>query len=172
MAPALRRALALGEGGGNTRPEECEASVLALAGVAPVVLVSLGEEPAVALPLSEPAPLGIWTLSLGRTPPMRLFVRDGGGMLGSEEVDAVRWGCFGSACWTGFGGDVPFVWAARATAPTSIDWDRGFTSSLIGASCLRGSGLSFPQTAASMERLSSIGVKILWFLADAGNGFG
>jgi hypothetical protein len=51
-APALIRELALGEGGGRTTPEECEASVPVLAGVTPVV-ESFGEESAVALPASE-----------------------------------------------------------------------------------------------------------------------
>ena len=91
MAPALSSELALGEGGGKTTPEECDASVLR-PGVAPVVPESLGDESAVALPASEGS-LGIWTLSLGLLSPMRrLFVRGGGGMMGTEEVDCVRCG--------------------------------------------------------------------------------
>jgi len=63
VAPALSSEFALGEGGGSTTPEECEASVLR-PGVAPVVPESLGDESAVALPASD-CSLGICTLSLG-----------------------------------------------------------------------------------------------------------
>ena len=89
VAPALSNALALGDGGGRTTPDECDASVL-LCGVA-LVLASLGEDPAVALPASE-CSLGIWTFSRGRfSPPIcMLFVREGGGMLGSEAIDGFR----------------------------------------------------------------------------------
>ncbi len=53
-APALRMALALGDGGGNTTPEEWLASVLALAGVSPTVPAECrGEDSAVALPPSD-----------------------------------------------------------------------------------------------------------------------
>jgi hypothetical protein len=62
VAPALRSEFALGEGGGNTTPEEWDASVLR-AGVAPE-MESLGEESAVALPPSD-CSLGICTLNLG-----------------------------------------------------------------------------------------------------------
>ena len=97
VAPALSSELALGDGGGRTTPEECDASVLR-PGVAPVVPESLGDESAVALPASD-CSLGICTLNLGLlSPPMRrLFVRDGGGMVGMEDVDCVRCG----GCWTG-----------------------------------------------------------------------
>lgn len=89
-APALKSALALGDGGGSKTPEECEASVLVLAGVGTVVPESLGEESAVALPASE-CSLGIWTLSRGRFASVcMLFVRDGGPIFGMEDVDAVR----------------------------------------------------------------------------------
>jgi hypothetical protein len=91
VAPALSRELALGDGGGRTTPEECDASVLR-PGVAPVVPESFGDESAVALPASE-CSLGICTLNLGLLSPMRrLFVLDGGGMVGIEEVDCVRCG--------------------------------------------------------------------------------
>lgn len=98
VAPALSNELALGEGGGRTTPEECDASVLR-PGVAPVVPESLGDESAVALPASE-CSLGIWTLNLGLLSPIRrLFVRDGGGIMGTEDVDCVRcgggWACGG-----------------------------------------------------------------------------
>lgn len=53
-APALIIALALGEGGGRTTPDEWLASVLALAGVPPVVSPdSRGDDSAVALPPSD-----------------------------------------------------------------------------------------------------------------------
>lgn len=79
-APALRIALALGDGGGKTTPEEWLASVLALAGVSAAVPPDpRGEDSAVALPPSD-CSLGIWTLSLGLFAPIcALFVRDGGG---------------------------------------------------------------------------------------------
>ena len=47
VAPADMREFALGEGGGRTTPDECEASVLVRAGVAPVVPELLGDESAV-----------------------------------------------------------------------------------------------------------------------------
>ena len=78
-APALRRALADGDGGGRTT-EWCGSDpVPLLAGVAVVAPPdSLGEDSAVALPASE-CSLGICTWSLGR-PVLELFVavRDGG----------------------------------------------------------------------------------------------
>lgn len=59
-APALSRALALGEGGGRTTPEEWEASVLGFAGVSPGASpLARGEEPAVALPPSSDCSEGI-----------------------------------------------------------------------------------------------------------------
>lgn len=87
VAPALKREFALGEGGGS-RTEECEASVLVLPGVTPVVPDSLGDESAVALPASE-CSLGISTLNRGRfaSPTCMLLVRDGGGIVGTDEVD-------------------------------------------------------------------------------------
>jgi hypothetical protein len=92
VAPALSKELALGDGGGRTTPEECEASVLVLAGVAPVVPESLGEESAVWLPASaSECSLGICTFSLGRTSrAAMLFVREGGPMVGTDDVDWVR----------------------------------------------------------------------------------
>jgi hypothetical protein len=97
VAPALIKEFALGDGGGRTTPDECEASVLARAGVAPVVPESLGDESAVALPASD-CSLGIWTRSLGFFASIcRLFVRETGWMAGIEDVDWVRWGgcCIG-----------------------------------------------------------------------------
>lgn len=62
-APALSRALALGDGGGRTTPDEWLASVLPLAGVPPVVSPdSRGEDSAVALPPSDGS-LGICTFN-------------------------------------------------------------------------------------------------------------
>lgn len=85
VAPALKRELALGDGGGRTTPEEWDASVPVLAGVTPV-LDPFGEESAVALPASE-CSLGICTFSLGFC--AMLLLRDGGGIVGTEEVDCV-----------------------------------------------------------------------------------
>lgn len=107
VAPALSSALALGEGGGRTIIDECDASVL-LCGVE-LVLVSFGEEPAVALPASE-CSLGICTLSLGLfSPPIwMLFVRDGGGILGNDEIDGFR-DAWGRCCGCGGIDDTPFI---------------------------------------------------------------
>jgi hypothetical protein len=93
LAPALSSELALGDGGGRTTPEECDASVLR-PGVAPVVPESLGEESAVALPASE-CSLGICTLNLGfalASPTRILVARGGGGTAFIEDVDCVRCG--------------------------------------------------------------------------------
>jgi len=87
VAPALSNEFALGDGGGRTTPDECEASVPVRAGVAPVVEEFRGEESAVWLPASSECSLGIWTLSLGRTSFAMLFVRDGGRIAGIDEVD-------------------------------------------------------------------------------------
>lgn len=72
-------ALALGEGGGSTTPEEWLASVLALAGVSPAVPPEpRGDDSAVALPPSD-CSLGICKFSLGLlAPSWALDVRDGG----------------------------------------------------------------------------------------------
>jgi hypothetical protein len=100
VAPALISEFALGEGGGRTTPEECDASVPVRAGVTPVVPESLGDESAVALPASE-CSLGICTRSLGFfTSICRLFVREIGWMAGIEDVDCVRCG----GCWLGIWG--------------------------------------------------------------------
>lgn len=97
VAPALSSEFALGEGGGNTTPDECDASVLR-PGVAPVVPESLGEESAVALPASSECSLGICTLSLGLFSWIRrLLVRERGAFAGIEDVDCVRCG----GCWLG-----------------------------------------------------------------------
>lgn len=72
-------ALALGEGGGRTTPEEWLASVLALAGVSPAVPPdSRGEDSAVADPPSSDCSLGICTFSIGLFAPLcALSDRDG-----------------------------------------------------------------------------------------------
>lgn len=69
-------ALALGEGGGRTTPEEWDASALAIAGVSSAVPPDWrGEDSAVADPPSD-CSLGICTFNLGRLPPIcALFVR-------------------------------------------------------------------------------------------------
>lgn len=90
VAPALNNEFALGEGGGRTTPDEWDASVLVLAGVAPVVLESFGEESAVWLPPSE-CSLGICTLSLGLGFAM-LFAREGCELAGTDDVDCVLCG--------------------------------------------------------------------------------
>ena len=98
-APALRMALALGEGGGRTTPEEWEASVLALAGVSDAVPPdSRGEDSAVAEPPSD-CSLGIWTLRRGLLAPIwaALLPRGGGWISDGREfrcgmVDAFRGG--------------------------------------------------------------------------------
>lgn len=175
VAPALSSELALGEGGGKTTPEECDASVLR-PGVAPVVPESLGDESAVALPPSE-CSLGICTRSLGLLSPIRrLFVRDGGGITGTADVDCVLCGgCWGGAC-GGCGWDLGSASGCdRAMAATSIDCARFSClrkgGSLRGAFALLLLVLLLPQCAASIDWLSSIGVKMLC-LADACNGFG
>lgn len=91
VAPALNSEFALGDGGGRSTPEEWEASVPVLAGVAPVVPDPLGEESAVALPASE-CSLGICTVNRGLLGSAMLFVLDGGAMLGTDDVDCVRCG--------------------------------------------------------------------------------
>jgi hypothetical protein len=102
VAPALSNELALGEGGGSTTPEECDASVLR-AGVWPEI-ESLGDESAVALPPSE-CSLGICTRNLGLFLSVcKLFVLVGGAIGGTAEVDCVRRGCGGGCGLEIFGG--------------------------------------------------------------------
>jgi hypothetical protein len=92
LAPALRRELADGEGGGSRTPDdECEASVDVRRGVTPVVPDSFGEESAVALPASE-CSLGICTLRRGRFASVAILLVRDGGIGGTEEVDCVRCG--------------------------------------------------------------------------------
>ena len=75
-------------------------------------------------------------------------------------------------CGGGGRGDTPFI-LSRCTAATSIDCDRGPSSSLMLGSDRGGSALLvLAQLRASIERLSSIGVNILWLLAAAGIGLG
>jgi hypothetical protein len=90
VAPALISEFALGEGGGRSTPDEWEPSVPVLAGVAPVVPESLGDDSAVALPPLAECSLGICTVSLGLFGSAILFVLEGGAILGTEEVDCVR----------------------------------------------------------------------------------
>jgi hypothetical protein len=105
-APALSRALALGDGGGRTTPEECDPSVPALrVGCVPVASVdSCGEEPAVPFPSSEGSS-GICNASLGRLAfNCALLVREGGGKASFEEMEAFLFLSWVLARW-GAGGD-------------------------------------------------------------------
>ena len=151
VAPALRSEFADGDGGGRTTPDECEASVLR-AGVAPEI-ESLGDESAVALPPSE-CSLGICTRSLGLFLSIcKLFVRLGGAIGGTDEVDCVRRGGCGGGCGLetlgGCRGWALLGWR-RDMAATSIDCDR--FSCLIAWISLRGGIiLLLPQCAASMD---------------------
>jgi hypothetical protein len=136
----------------------------------PVVPESFGDESAVALPASD-CSLGICTLNLGLLSLMRrLFVRDGGGIADIEDVDCVRCG----GCWIGKDCEAcgrglcsPFG-CGRDIAATSMDSDL-FSCLMYGAWFMV--LLLLPQCAASMDWLSSIGVKMLC-LADAWSGFG
>lgn len=79
-------------------------------------------------------------------------------MDGIDEVDCVR--CGGGGCggsWIGLarGGDTPFV-CGLAMAAASIDWER-FSCLMKGG----GWALALFQCLASIEELSSIGVKML-----------
>lgn len=145
VAPALIKEVALGEGGGRTTPEEC-VSVLVLAGVAPVVPESLGDDSAVWLPFSE-CSLGICNIRRGREPSFAmLFVRDTG-TGGTDDADCVRWGWFGTCVAEGSGGELPFTWG-RDALTTSMDCERSPGSVLIiGASLLGGSALLVPHCA-------------------------
>lgn len=149
-------ALALGEGGGRTTPEEWLASVLALAGVSPAVPPdSRGEDSAVADPPSD-CSLGICTFSRGLLPPIcALLARDGWISEGSEFRGGIVFACFG--------GDVmPSSGLLRGCmAPTSTDCDRFSFSTLTSLSLLFPS----PQCWASKDRLSSMGVNMLRDLA-------
>lgn len=120
-APALSKALALGEGGGKTTPEECEPSVPALrVGCVPVASVdSGGEEPAVPFPSSEGSS-GICNASRGRLAfNCALFVREGGGKVSLDEIEAFRFlSCVLARC--GAGGDGAGALPLE-TLPTSID---------------------------------------------------
>ena len=88
VAPALRSALALGEGGGRTTPEGW--SPPALAGVADVWPDSLGDS-SPPFSASEPS-VGICTFNRGRLACM-LFVREGVEIAGIDDVEEVRCGC-------------------------------------------------------------------------------
>ena len=120
-APALSKALALGDGGGNTTPEECEPSVPALrVECVPVASVdSGGEEPAVPFPSSEGSS-GICNASLGRLAlSCALFVREGGGKASFDEIEAFLFlSCVLARCCPG--GDGAGAWPFE-TLPTSTD---------------------------------------------------
>jgi len=120
-APALKIALALGDGGGKTTPEEWLASVLALAGVSPAVPPdSRGEDSAVALPPSD-CSLGIWTFNLGLfAPTCALLVREGGGNSPGIADGWFLWDIEGTLCGLG-GGGVGADACFRSMVPTSTD---------------------------------------------------
>jgi hypothetical protein len=102
-------------------------------------------------------------------------------MLGTLGVLSVRCGGCGDldgggARAGGGRGDTPLglpdASLSRCIVAVSIDCDRG-PSVLIAGSDRAGSALLVePQCCESMDRLSSIGVNIIWDLAWAGNGFG
>lgn len=93
--PALSKALALGEGGGRTTPDEWLPSVPApLADGAPpaVPLDPRGEQSTSALPSGDSS--GICTFSCGRLPPWALAhralsVRRGGSISGRDDIDVL-----------------------------------------------------------------------------------
>lgn len=93
-------------------------------------------------------------------------------------VDAVRCGCGGpfvgcTICTCGVGWAFTPLTRDLFIAATSIDCDRGPDSVFTAGSDFGCSAwLVVPQCWARRERLSSIGVKILCCLADAGRGFG
>lgn len=121
MAPAERRVVAEGDGGGKTTLEEWESVGRLDGSEAPSVDVPRGDpDSAVALPPSEGSS-GIWTLSRGlAAPPIRrLFDREGGVNVvsGMEAItpSLFLWLC-ASATRCG-GGEV--VVLGRGTLPTS-----------------------------------------------------
>ena len=175
-APALRSALALGEGGGSTTPDEWLPSVPPaplVDGPPPAVLLAAwGEEVASPLPPSDTSS-GICTFSCGRLPPgapphCALFVRCGGAISGKDDIEVFPRLWLG--CFPGRGGAISepagLLVLLRETAPTSTDCARlegpvcRTGSSLIGAS-LGGSLVLVPQCFAKNELVSSTGVKIL-----------
>lgn len=170
-APALRRAVAEGDGGGRTTPV-CPPSGLQRAGVAAVFPVdSRGEDSAVALPASEFS-LGIWTFRRGRfAPTWRLFEREIGATSGIEESEWARCGWAGrvvdrtgtAEAWGGAG------WLFVSTFSGS-----GFNGeSVLGESVLGESECGpNPKCCASTEPRSSIGVKMLRDLDGSGFGGG
>ena len=105
-----------------------------------------------------------------------LFVRLGGTIIGTEEADEVRPGIGCVLIFCGGPGGVPLA-SCRPILATSIECDR--ESSGLISNCARGRSapseslvLRLPQCWASRDLLSSIGVKMLWFLACAGRGLG
>ena len=103
-------------------------------------------------------------------------------MFGTLEVLPARCGGCGDLCGGRAGGgrgETPFGLPAAASlsrciAAISMDCERGPSSTFIEGS-ERGSSCALlvePQFRASMDRLSSIGVKMLCDFACAGKGFG
>jgi len=162
-APALRIALALGEGGGRTTPvpEEWLASVLAFAGVSAALAPDCDFEDS-PLPASD-CSSGICTFSFGLfAPNCILSARDGGG----NSVDPVRLGTGVSLC-VRVGGE----WDGEDCCwGTFSRFDGCGAVSFSGLMSILGSVACFPmpQCCANNDRLSSIGVKILRDLAGFG----
>lgn len=110
-----------------------------------------------------------------------MFTREGVETVGTLEVLAVRCGGCGDLIGRAGGGlgDAPLAFReafclARCIAATSIDCDRGPPPSILIAGSFRIASalLVDPQCCASIERLSSMGVKMLCALAWAGRGLG
>lgn len=130
-APAESRAFVEGDGGGRTTPGLAAGAGPVPIPVPAVVVVSFGDESPVALPPSD-CSLGICTFSRGRlASDCIVLARDGSGMLGTEDDDAVRWGGrAGNGAGGGFG-DAPFA-LSRDMAATSIDCDLGPSTLIVG----------------------------------------
>lgn len=157
-APALSKALALGEGGGRTTPEECEPPVSARRdGCVPDAPVdSRGEESAV--PLASDASSGICTLSCGRLAPRcALLVLEGGVKVvsGIDDIEGLR--CLSWVC-ARCGGAGGLLALVRELA-TSIDKDR-FVA-VVSLRDVSAADVELAQCCDKIDRLSSIGVNIL-----------
>ena len=144
-APALRMALALGDGGGSTTPvpEEWLASVLAFLGVAPVCC---SDDSSVALSASD-CSSGICTFSLGLLAfDWEVSVRAGGG----KSIESARLGTVISFCGLGGGG------VGLDCGCSGCDSFSRLISNLVSLWLL-----PMAQCCASRDLESSMGVKIL-----------
>jgi len=176
-APADNKAPADGEGGGSTTPWAgicCCWPVTVVPGCE--VLVSSSAVP----PSSPDCSLGICNASLGRfASDWFVFDRLGALICGTAGTLSVRCiGC-GDFCGARPGcgrGDTPFGLSiaasfSRCNAAVSIECDRGPPVSILIPPSDRG-GSTEPQAAASIDRLSSIGVNMLCDFWCAGRGLG